>query len=143
MTGIIFSILAGVLISIQGVFNARMGDKIGLWEASTMVHGIGFAFAFALMIIFGNGSLKKLGEVNKLYLVGGLFGAIIVFSAMKGITLLGAAVSVSILLVAQLLISTLIDSFGLFGSTRVPFDFTKAMGLGIMILGIIVFKSKG
>jgi len=31
MKGIIFSIAAGLFISLQGVFNTRLGEKIGFW----------------------------------------------------------------------------------------------------------------
>jgi bacterial/archaeal transporter family-2 protein len=143
MLGAIFSIIAGALIGVQGVFNARAGDKLGLWETSTFIHATGFIFALILTLLFGNGSFKKIGEVNKFYLTGGLFGVIIVFSVIQGINLLGAAYSVTILLVAQLIVATIIDSFGLFGSPRIPFDLTKAMGLGVMVLGILIFKSRG
>ncbi|MEA4827691.1 MAG: DMT family transporter [Clostridium sp.] len=143
MIGVLFSILAGIFISLQGVFNTRVSDKIGLWETTTIVHAIGFIFALIIMFIFGNGNLKKLDEVNKLYLVGGVFGVVIVFSVIKGISLLGATFSVSILLITQLIIATIIDCLGLFGSPQIKFDFTKPLGVLVMVIGIIIFKSRG
>jgi transporter family-2 protein len=143
MLGALFSLLAGVLISLQSIFNTRAGDKIGLWETATFVHATGFIFALAIMLMFGNGSLKKLGEVDKLYLLGGIFGVIIIFSVIKGISLLGVTFSVSILLITQLIAATIIDTFGLFGSPQIKFDFTKPLGVFIMIIGIIIFKLKG
>lgn len=141
--GIIYSLLAGILISLQGVFNTRVSDKIGLWETTTIVHGIGFSFAFILMLIWGDRNFKRLGEVNKLYLLGGIFGVIIVYSVMKGISLLGPTFSVAILLITQLIFATIIDTFGLFGNPKIKFDFTKPLGILVMIIGIIIFKLKG
>lgn len=80
--------------------------------------------------------------MNKLYLLGGVFGALIVFSVMKGITLIGPAYSVSILLISQLLVALLIDSLGLFGVEKVPLGANKLLGIGIMIAGVLVFKLK-
>lgn len=141
--GIIFSMLAGILISLQGVLNTRVSEKIGLWETSTTVHAIGLIFSLLPLFLYGKGSFRKLGAVNKFYLLGGVFGVIIVFSVMKGISLLGAAFSVAILLVTQLIVATIIDTYGLFGSTPIKFDFTKILGILIMVIGIIVFKLKG
>lgn len=141
--GVLFSILAGFFISLQGVFNTRVSDKIGLWEAAAVVHAAGLLFALLILPYVGDGSLKKIGEVSKLYLLGGVFGVIIVFSVMKGISLLGSTLSISILLVTQLIIATAIDTLGLFGNQQIKFDFTKPLGVAVMIIGIIIFKFRG
>lgn len=143
MLGIIYSFLAGILISLQGVFNTRVSEKIGLWETTVIVHAIGLTFALIIMPIWGDGSITRLGTVDKFYLLGGIFGVVIVFSVMKGISLLGATFSVAILLITQLIFATIIDIFGLFGSSPIKFSFTKPLGILIMIIGIVIFKLKG
>jgi transporter family-2 protein len=143
MKGIMFAIAAGVFISLQQVFNTRLGEKIGFWETNTVVHGSGLALSLIILFAAGNGSFAKIGEANKLYLLGGAMGVIIIFSVMNAISTLGATYSVAILLVTQLIAATFIDSFGLFGSPVIKFDTTKFLGLTIMIAGIIVFKIKG
>ncbi|SFK83251.1 Putative inner membrane exporter, YdcZ [Brevibacillus centrosporus] len=75
-------------------------------------------------------------------MLGGVFGALIVFAVMKGITSIGPAYSVSILLISQLLVALIIDSLGLFGVEKVPMNLNKVMGIGIMIAGLIIFKLK-
>lgn len=143
MVGILFSLLTGILVSLQVVFNNRVSDKIGLWETTVIVHTVGLIFGIILMAVLGDGNLGKIGEVKKLYLIGGMFGVIIVYSSMVGIILLGAAFSTSVMLIAQLIVATAIDAFGLFGASRIEFDFTKLLGVLIMIIGIIVFKLRG
>ena len=143
MLGILYSLFAGIFISLQSVFNTRVSNKIGLWETTVIVHAIGLAFACIIMIIWGNGNLKKLESVNKLYLLGGAFGVLIIYSVMKGISLLGVTFSLAILLITQLISATIIDTFGLFGSPQIKFDFTKPLGILVMIVGIIIFKIKG
>lgn len=143
MIGIIFSFIAGLFISLQNVFNTRVSDKIGLWETTTIVHASGLICAIIMMLAFGNGSIEKYTEVNKLYLLGGILGVIIIFSVMKGISILGPTLSVSIILITQLVMATVIDTFGLFGNPQIKFDFTKPLGVIIMIIGIVIFKLKG
>ena len=143
MKGIMFSIAAGLFISLQGVFNARVGEKIGFWETNTFVHATGLAFTLIILLTAGSGGFSKLGEVNKLYMLGGALGVLIIFSVMKAITALGSTYTIAILLVTQLISATIIDSFGLFGSQVIKFDITKFLGIAVMIAGIIIFKIKG
>ena len=143
MKGILFSIAAGVFISLQGVFNTRLGEKIGFWETNTFVHASGLVFTLIMLLAAGTGSFARLGEVNKLYMLGGVLGVLIIFSVMNAISALGATYCIAILLVTQLIAATIIDSFGLFGSPVIKFDITKLLGIAIMIAGIVVFKLKG
>ncbi|WP_350343614.1 DMT family transporter [Proteinivorax tanatarense] len=142
MLGIIYSILAGVFISVQSAFNANVSAKIGGAETTAIVHGVGFLASLILVFFLKGGDITKIGDVNKIYLLGGVLGVGIVFSAMKGVSLLGAAFSISILLVAQLLVAVAIDTFGLFGMEKIPLSFNKPVGLLIMIAGVLVFQSK-
>lgn len=143
MLGIIFSIIAGIVVSVQSVFNTRVGDKIGLVETTVVVHLVGLIFGLIVTFFLGSGDFKRIGEVNKLYLLGGVFGVIIVYTVMQGINLLGASYSGAIMLVTQLVVASLIDIFGLFGNQKIDFDSSKFLGIIIMIVGIVIFKLKG
>jgi transporter family-2 protein len=142
MAGIIYSLLAGVLVATQGVMNTRLSEKVGFWLTNTFVHGSGFLLSLLLYGIIRDGSIGQLHNVSKGYLLGGVLGVIIVFSVMKGIGQLGPAYSVAILMVSQLVFALIIDSYGLFGVQKIPFVWNKGMGILIMIAGIVVFKWK-
>lgn len=142
MLGVIFSIIAGIAMSFQGVFNTRLGEKIGTWETNVFVQGTGLIVTLIALLISGNGSFKNLREANKLYLTGGILGVIIIYTVMMGIKSLGPTCSIATILVAQLTAAAIIDAFGLFDSTQIKFGITKIIGVGIMIIGIIVFKWK-
>ncbi|NLY45650.1 MAG: DMT family transporter [Tissierella sp.] len=141
--GILYSILAGTIVSVQNVFSARVSDKLGMWETTLVVHIVGLIFALIMVFAFGNGNLKNVAEVNKVYLLGGLLGVLIIFTVANGVTLLGASLSISLMVIAQLFFATIIDTFGLFGTEKISFDITKVIGLAIMVVGVVVFKSKG
>lgn len=141
--GLIFSIIAGISMSLQGVFNTRASEKIGLWETNVFVQGTGLILTLIILLIVGNGNFKAIKEVNKLYLLGGILGSIIIFSVMQGITKLGPTYSIATILVAQLLAAGLIDSFGIFGADQIKFTLSKFIGVGTMIVGIVIFKWKG
>lgn len=143
ISGIFYSLLAGIIAATQNVFSARIGSKLGMWEASFVVHSVGLIFAFAMVSFFGNGNLKNISEVNKVYLLGGVLGVFIIFTIANGVSSLGASLSTALMVIAQLFFAALIDTFGLFGTERITFDFTKIVGLVIMVIGVIVFNYKG
>lgn len=138
--GILFSAIAGAAMSLQGVFNARLSEKIGLFESNAFVQGSAFVLALIVMFVAGDGNMGKLGEVNKIYWIGGVLGIAITLTVMLGMQHLGPAVAVSIILIVQLLVAALIDAFGLFGAEQVAFGFTKFLGVALMIAGVVVFK---
>ena len=129
-------------MSVQGVFNTKLSDKIGTWETNTIVQGSALVLTLIILFFFGNGNFKELKSANKLYLLGGALGVVITFTVILSIKSLGTTVGIGTILIAQLLAAALIDAFGLFGSEKVPFSFHEILGIVIMIAGIVLFKWK-
>ncbi len=142
LTGIISCIIAGAAMSIQGVMNTRLGEKIGLYESNAFVQGTAFAFALLAAWIWGKGSFSEIQNVNKLYWLGGLLGMVITVTVMIGMGKTSPAVAVSVILIAQLLVAALIDAFGIMGTEKTPFLWNKYIGLALMIGGVLLFKLK-
>lgn len=103
MIPILFAIISGAAMSLQGVFNTKLGEKIGLWETTVLVQGIALISALIVSFIFGKGNYRELQNTNKLYLLGGILGIIITFTVMKSISGMGATCGIAIILVSQLL----------------------------------------
>ena len=142
MFGFIIAIISGIAMSVQGVFNTKLSDKIGTWETNTIVQGSALVLTLIILFFFGNGNFKELKSANKLYLLGGALGVVITFTVILSIKSLGTTVGIGTILIAQLLAAALIDACGLFGSEKVPFSFHEILGIVIMIAGIVLFKWK-
>ena len=140
--GIIFSIVAGMAMSVQGVMNTRLGEGIGNMEANAFVQGTAFALALIVLLFWRQGSFTELGQVNKLYWLGGVLGIVITLTVMLGIKSLGTTLAISIILISQLLIAAVIDAFGLMGSEKLAFGWSKYVGLALMTGGMLLFKYK-
>lgn len=143
MLGILFSILAGAAMSVQGVLDSRLSDKIGLYESNVLVQGVAFALSAVVLLFFGSGSLGEIRSVNKVYLLGGVIGVVITVTVMLAIKGLGPTVAVSVILISQLLVAALIDAFGWFGSERIAFGWQKYAGVALMAGGVLLFRWKG
>jgi len=140
--GFIIAIISGIAMSVQGVFNTKLSDKIGTWETNTIVQGSALVLTLIILFFFGNGNFREIKSANKLYLLGGALGVVITFTVILSIKSLGTTVGIGTILIAQLLAAALIDAFGLFGSEKVPFSFHEILGIVIMIAGIVLFKWK-
>ncbi len=53
MLGFIFSIIAGAAMSLQGVMNTRLSEKVGLFESNLYVQGMAFMLSAAAFMIMG------------------------------------------------------------------------------------------
>lgn len=142
MLGIILAIVAGSTMSIQGVMNTRLGEKIGIYESNVWVQGTAFLLALVVLWIMGNGNFKEIMNINKLYLLGGVLGIIITLTVMLSINKLSPTIAISIILISQLTVAALIDAFGLMESEKILFGWNKFLGLALMIGGMILFKQK-
>ncbi len=142
MLGVILSILSGVCMSLQGVFNSRLSDKIGLLETNVFVQGTAFLLSTLILIIAGKNNFKNIKSANKLYLLGGVLAVIIIYTVMKGISALGTTYAISAILISQLITAAIIDAFGLFGAAKIEFGANEIAGVIVMLVGIVIFKWK-
>lgn len=138
--GFIFAIISGAAMSVQGVMNTRLGEKIGMYESNMYVQGTAFILSLLAMWIMGNGNIKAIGEVHKLYLFGGVLGLIITLTVMNSMSRLSPTVATSTILIAQLIMAALIDAFGWMDSEKIAFDWTKYVGIALMLGGVLLFK---
>lgn len=142
MMGIIWAIIAGAAMSVQGVLNTRLGEKTGLLEANAFVQGTAFLLSFIVAWIFGKGDIWALFKTSPVYWLGGVIGVAITVTVMLAMGASSPAVAVSVILVSQLAVAGAIDYFGWFGTEKVPFGINKFIGLAVIIIGIIVYKYK-
>lgn len=138
--GVLFSILAGIMVSLQGIFNTRASEHIGLWQTNTLVHGTGFILALVVLLSLNKVDFSNFKNVNPYYLLGGILGALIVFSVMKGISALGASYSITLLIVTQIIANALINYYGIFGEHVISFSWTQITGLIMIIGGIFLYQ---
>lgn len=143
MLAIIYAIISGISMTLQGVFNTKLEEKLGTWETNLVAQATALFITLIIVFFFGKGNLKAVKDVNKIYLLSGFLGVIIIFTVMKSIGAMGATCGIGVILVAQLASAGIIDAFGLFGSEKISFGFKEIIGVTIMIIGIVIFKWRG
>ncbi|MGH1296181.1 DMT family transporter [Bacillus pretiosus] len=141
MIGFSLAILAGILISLQSVFNTKVNENVGQWLTTTCVLGIGLISSVLFYIITEKSISVNFYTTNYLFYVSGLFGIGLIICIMGAIKSLGPAYTVLISLITQLVVALCIDTFGLFGMERIPLQINKLVGIGLLIIGIGIFKN--
>ncbi|PYE50265.1 DMT family transporter [Paenibacillus barcinonensis] len=140
MRGIIFAVLGGACITLQGVANARISTDIGTWQAATITQLTGFIIAAIILLFTRDTNVQGIKQVKPMYLAGGAFGAVIIFSEVTAIQQIGVTFTISALLIAQLFLTFLIDSNGWFGVLKQKMKLPQFIGIALMITGVIIMK---
>lgn len=142
MLGFICALIAGASMSIQGVMNTRLGDKVGVLETNALVQGVGFLLALLITWFFGKGNIRLIGQAPWYSWFGGVIAPIITVTVMLSIKGLSPTVAISTILLSQLTVAALIDAFGIMGSEKIPFAWQKLLGVGLMVAGVLLMKLK-
>ncbi|MBQ9142639.1 MAG: DMT family transporter [Lachnospiraceae bacterium] len=143
MIGFIIALISGALMSIQGVFNTQVTKASTIWAANTFVQFTALCVCLGAWLLTDRSTLFAPLKVEPKYmLLGGAIGAFITYTVIKSMESLGPAKAVMLIVVAQLIVAYVIELFGWFGVEKQPWDFRKAIGMAIAIVGIIIFKWK-
>lgn len=140
MRGIIFALLGGAWITLQGVANTRISTDMGTWQAATITQLTGFILAALILMFVRDTNLQGLKQVKPMYLAGGAFGAVIIFSEVTAIQQIGVTFTISALLIAQLFLTFLVDSNGWFGVVKQKMKLPQFLGIALMVTGVIIMK---
>lgn len=141
MIGFLIALISGALMSVQGVFNTQVTKASGIWSASAFVQLSAFVVCMGAWLFTERSSLLKVFSVQPKYmLLGGAIGAFITYTVIKSMEMLGPAKAVMLIVIAQLIVAYVIELFGLFGAEKQPWEWRKALGMAVAILGIVIFK---
>lgn len=141
MLGIWIAVLSGALMSIQGVWNTQVTKQSSLWVSTGWVQLTALLVCVAAWFFTGRDPVGALWQVeNKYTLLGGILGAFITVTVIQSMGKLGPAQATMLIVIAQLVVSYLIELFGIFGVEKQPFDWKKLAGAAIVGGGIILFK---
>lgn len=141
MTGFIIALVSGALMSIQGVFNTKVTDTVGMWVSNAWVQFSAFVLCLIVWFFTGRDSVMGLTKVEPKYaLLGGVIGAGITWTVIKSMQQLGPAKAVLLIVVSQITVAYLIELFGLFGAEKAYLEWRKVGGLLLAIIGTVIFE---
>lgn len=137
------SLVAGALMPLQAGVNAQLSRWVGSAPAAALasfaVGALGL-FAYCAALRTQPPSLAALASAPWWVWVGGLFGAVFVTAAATLAPRLGAATFISLTIAGQMLVSVLLDQFGLVGFAQRTATPLRMLGALLLVLGVLLIR---
>lgn len=133
---VILAILAGIFTTIEASINAQLGKYITPVVAT--LHSLLVGVLLMLLLSMYNSKLSmytRIVSVKPIWLIGRIFGALIIFFSSKAIPEIGISNTLILILSGQLLTGLVIDVI----CNDMVVSGRKAIGLILFLIGTIMF----
>lgn len=129
---ILGAILAGIFTALESSVNSQLGKQ--LTPSIATLHSLvtGAVLMAAISILRGSYTRYiRVLHVNPIWLIGGLFGAMIIYLSSKSIPVLGVSKTLTLILAAQIITGVAIDTL----VNHIGIDIYKIFGVAFLLLG--------
>ena len=133
---IMIGIIGGIAVGLQGPMASMITQRLGIFESVFIVHMGGALVALIPILASGGGKLSGWQSVPWYVLVAGIFGLVVIGAVSYTIPRVGAAAAIMTIVAGQLLISVVLDHFGLLGAALRPLDASRLLGLAVVLAGV-------
>jgi len=128
------AIAGGIAIAFQSQFSGVIGERLGVIESVFILHVGGILLATVLILAVRGGNLSAWRSLPWYVYVAGFLGVLIVAAISYAVPKLGLATTLTLSIVAQLLLGVVFDHFALFGASH-PMTLGRGLGIAILLAG--------
>jgi transporter family-2 protein len=129
------ALAAGAAISVQSSLSGLIGRTLGVLESAFVVHLGGLVLAGAIMLGLRGGNLGAWRSVPWYAYGAGFVGVVIIAAVSYTVPRLGLATTLTLTIVAQLLLGAFLDHIGWLGAAPRPLDATRLLGMAVLLAG--------
>lgn len=129
-------LVGGIAVGLQSPLASMLTQRLGLFESVLIVHLGGALLAAMPLLLYGGGQLAQWRSVPWYALAAGAFGLVVIAAISYMIPRVGVAAAITTIVAGQLLVSTVLDHYGLLGAASRPLDATRILGLGVVMVGV-------
>ncbi|WP_315115660.1 DMT family transporter [uncultured Clostridium sp.] len=130
------AVLNGILLAIMIFLNGVLSGRIGLYISTLIYHALGLLLILLVSIVVKN-KLPKFNKIPTILFTPGILSVLVIFLNSLSSSKIGITLTAGIGLFGQLVLSTLIDHFGLFGMPVNKLRKEKILSFSIIITGLI------
>jgi transporter family-2 protein len=135
-------VLAGGATALQAPTNARLmaavGSPVNAAFISFAVGTLALGLAAAVLHVRPDGAAVR--GLPAWAWVGGLYGCVFVIAAAWSVPRYGAALTITLMVAGQLIVSLLLDATGTFGVPRQPLSLSKVAGVALVLAGVALAR---
>ncbi|NWJ47963.1 MAG: DMT family transporter [Chloroflexi bacterium] len=133
--GVFLGLLGGVAVGIQSPLSGVISERVGGTSSSFIIHVSGAIVSGVLLLVRGGEKIQNWRSLPW-YMFGlGSLGVVLYLTLSYTIPKLGATSALSLIVVGQLFMGLLLDTFGWFGLATRPIDFTRILAMGLLLCG--------
>ena len=133
---ILIGLAGGVAVGLQSPMASMITQRLGIFESVFIVHMGGAIIALLPIQFYSGGKLSQWRSLPWYVLLAGIFGLVVISAISYMIPKVGVAASITTIVAGQLLVSILLDQFGLLGASVRPLDLTRIIGILVVLAGV-------
>lgn len=140
---IILAILAGAMMPTQAAVNNRLAISVDSPILSAFISFVVGTIALFLYILATGiplGNLASAKNAPAVAWTGGLLGAFFVAAVVTLVPRLGVALTFSLIIAGQMLITLVIDHFGFLGVPVKEVNLLRVLGVTFITIGVILIR---
>ncbi|MEZ5429538.1 MAG: DMT family transporter [Pyrinomonadaceae bacterium] len=140
---IILAIVAGMMMPTQAAINNRLALSVNspiLAAFVSFVVGTLGLFIYILATGIPLGNILTARNAPAIVWIGGLLGAFFVASAVVLVPRLGVALTFSLIIAGQMLVTLVIDHFGLLGVPVKQISLMRVLGATLITIGVVLIR---
>ena len=132
---VLIGLLSGVAVGLQSPLASMITQRLGMLESIFIIHLGGTLLILIPLVILRGGNLGNWRSLPWYALAAGSMGLIVVGGVSYMIPRVGVATAITLIIAGQLVISSVLDHYGLLGVHIRPMDMQRVFGLLIVFLG--------
>ena len=140
---IILAVLAGMMMPTQAAVNNKLAGAVGSPILAAFISFLVGTIALFLYIVASGiplGDLFSAKDASIVAWTGGLLGAFFVAATVTLVPRLGVALTFSLLIAGQMLVTLVIDHFGLLGVPVKEANLPRLLGVSFIMIGVILIR---
>lgn len=142
-TVLAFSI--GCFIPFQGIITSHLARKIEHPFGAAFINFLGGMLLFSIAIAFSSVAFptyKKMAAIPWYLFTGGIVGSLFIFGALFALPKIGASAFFGQIVLGQLLMTLIVDHYGIFGLPIHKIDSARIIGISLLISGSFLILKK-
>lgn len=140
---ILLAIVAGAVLPLQAGLNVQLGKSVNqpifAAFASFLIGSLGL-LAYLLMLKFDFSTVSQTRTVSPWVWIAGILGAFYVAAVIILAPRLGTALTFSLVVTGQMIISLILDHFGLLGLPVKHINWQRLVGVAFLITGVLLIR---
>ncbi len=140
---IILAVLAGMMMPTQAAVNNKLAGHV---DSPILAAFVSFAvgtlalFLYVLATGVPLGNLTAAKNAPLIAWVGGILGAFFVASAVVLVPRIGVALTFSLIIAGQMLVTLVIDHFGFLGVPVKEVNLLRVIGVTLIMIGVVLIR---